>query len=873
MTRKPLWVLGLLGVAFLAHADTLSPTSLRISDPDDTRGLTVLAARLPDTVTLDPGWRAVDDSGVLLQAELAFDDGGVVLTGLLRAREATTVALYPHGLAETPVHTLNLDPTRATQGEAELLRQWAAARNRRWADAAPGSLLANWRRLAARTYLGETANPARTARRGPPSAYSLFSGEAAIRETLQRQLIDADPEQVGTALPLSELQGPTVASHPFAELLAAGAPTGELDLARLVPPDRYFFYTDRPADLLDWLARAAQLSGELAALGQRPLLDRQLVDRYLRRLGLEREAVQRLSALALELALFGPDLYLAEGSHLTVLLRLPGVAQPLLNLFPGLPEEDGLASVGEPAVHLARHGDILILSTSAGEAGAALDLARNGGDASLGASAEFRYLLGQLPLAEDSDEVFFYLSDPFIRAMVGPRLKIAQHRRNAVRARLDLLSAAALLYELDHGAPASIDALLAANLVVEDWLVLPDGGRLRLGDDGVAEAPGYGTLGAMTPLDDLTVETASSAEAAGYQRYVDNYNRFWSRYFDPVAIRVRVDEPLTVDTLILPLIENSIYNGVRMAVGGEPVDLAPPTATPAPITVMSLRIGEFLTNSAGNLGPLAAGLGDHLHLALYDGKPIVTLGSSELLGAFGGGWLGVGGNEMLWWGAMASILTQPAAVWLALDPARPAGWLEQTLDWIVSQLPPGSVRLSRIGDGPDRVLSVAAFGIVRFRLFLRPVEDYLVVSNFRADHQLTGPAGPRVGNAALEMVFYGIREMAPRLSLSRLEALQATTLANRDRLLPLLRLGAPDPEAAMARHRQLFGAAPLHPEEGHWLWHVATRELASSSFGNRATPRVPDPALLISEPVAGLAELRLLFRFVEEGVRVRLQLR
>lgn len=877
MTRKSGWVLGLCGMGLsvmtaLVRADALNPTELSISDPATTQGLRVLAARLPEGVVLDPGWRAVDASGVLVGAELMIHPEGTILTGLLRESAETTVALYDHALADTPTHTVTLNPAGAVPAGAELLRDWAATRNRRWVYAAPGSLLLTWRRLAERAYATGEEIMDIMPRLSVPGAYSLFSGEAAIRETLQMELMEADPEAVGVAQPLSSLQGPTVASHPFAEHLAEGAPAGDLPLARLVPPDRYFFYTDRPAKLLDWLDGAARLSGELAALGQRPLLDRQLLDRYLGRLGLDREAVRRLSALTPELAVFGPDLYLAEGSHLTVLLTLPAPVEPLLNLLPGLPDGDGVLSIGEPPVHLARHGETLILSTSASEANAALALARDDGAGSLGESAEFRYMLGQLPL-DDSDELLVYLSDPFIRAMVGPRMKIAQHRRQTVRTRLELLTAANLLHQLDHGAPGSLDRLLSTGLLQSHWLALPDGQRLSLDAQGQALAPGYGSLGAMTPLMDLPVDMASPAEVSGYQAYVENYNRYWSEYFDPVAIRLRVDEGLTVDTLILPLIENSIYDGVRTAVGGEPVDLSPPTATPAPITVMSLKIGEFLANEAGGLGPLGAGLGDHLHLALYDGTPIITLGSSELLGAFGGGWPAFGGGDMLWWGGLASLLTQPAAVWLALDPQRPEGWLDRTLDWIIGQFPGDSVRLSRIGEGPDRVLSVSFAGFVRFRLFLRAVEDYLVVSNFRAEHRLTGPAEPQAANAALEMVFYGIRDLAPQLSLSRLESLQASTLANRDRLLPLLWLGAADPTAAMARHQELFGTAPRHPSEGHWEWHGITGELASSAFGGRDAPRVPDPTLVIPEPVAGLAELRLNFRFVAEGVRIRLRLR
>src|SRR6266536_2644266 len=89
-------------------------------------------------------------------------------------------------------------------------------------------------------------------------------------------------------------------------------------------------------------------------------------------------------------------------------------------------------------------GDLLLVSTSRAELQA---IAAVGG-ASLGRSAEFRYMLTQLPLKKDT-RALIYFSDPFIRRMVGPAVKIGQLRRMRARAEMEMITAGALLYTLD----------------------------------------------------------------------------------------------------------------------------------------------------------------------------------------------------------------------------------------------------------------------------------------------------------------------------------------------------------------------------------------------------------------------------------------
>src|SRR5690606_27366980 len=82
--------------------------------------------------------------------------------------------------------------------------------------------------------------------------------------------------------------------------------------------------------------------------------------------------------------------------------------------------------------------EILIFSSSEQEIDTILQTMK-GGVPSLGHSAEFRYMLTQLA-PTDNTAAYVYLSDPFIRRLTGPALKIAQMRRLEIKARLESFS-------------------------------------------------------------------------------------------------------------------------------------------------------------------------------------------------------------------------------------------------------------------------------------------------------------------------------------------------------------------------------------------------------------------------------------------------
>lgn len=903
-------LIGLLATLWLglpasvtAQDRSVAPLAIQASDPGQTVELPVIGIELPASVftpyaeTFYPDqWRVETQNHGPRQLYFAPDaeDDTRRLYGLWQPTRPTTLILH---FAEDwvhfqPVFSVPLDPAQLQPGPAELLANWASARNAFFSryvvdSQASSQLLAAWMRLAGQIYgsgdpgpLNRQSLPAE-----PVNVFSLLSGEAAIQETLQQQLLEAAPERQPAAETLADLSGPDVPAQPFAEKLG-NRPGVELAIARLVPPDRFFVHSDSPAKTLGWLDEIAEVGFEFAGLQQRSYLRRELIERYLARLHLSRTLLDGLSPLAGQVALFGPDVYLGEGSHLTLLVEatasplLDGLLKRVLGANPA--DADGIFAYGEaePA-YFTRFERWLIFSTSRTEAATALQLAKNGGTGSLGDSAEFRYMLEQLPLVQGNG-LYVYFSDPFIRAMVGPQVKIAQLRRSQARARLHLVTAAALLYELDHGTAATLEELLRLGYVDRAWLGSSEGDRVEL-NNAVARSRLYGTLAAMTPLQELAIDSITVAERDAYQVYVDDYSRYWSEYFDPIGIRINMDEPLTVETLILPLIENSLYDAVRELIGGEPVALTVPAVTPEPVTMLSFKLPQGLARGIAaeqlhrdRIGfRLLQRLGNSVHIALYDNDPVVTLGSADVLGAFATPWLG--GRDFLLWGLLGSLLTQPVALFVELDGRLDAVTLEDFVWDLVLDGDFGDSSFEQLGqDGRGWVYTLNVENLFRFHLYIRQIGNYLAISNRQIDFQpVDKTAEAPQANAWLHIAFNQIKALAPSLHLHQMQRRSSAEMKNIGRLLPFMLLKAETPAAAEERHAMIYGSRPAHPDGGEWLWQPLAQDLESSVFGSLWVPRLPsyfeDPAHPVG-PLRDLNALDVRFRFEDAGVRVKLTL-
>ncbi len=279
---------------------------------------------------------------------------------------------------------------------------------------------------------------------------------------------------------------------------------------------------------------------------------------------------------------------------------------------------------------------------------------------SLGASAEFAYIRTLTPRGAKEEDGFIYLSDSFIRRLMSPQLKLTERRRALCYNHLRMIGHAALLYRTETGkAPASLaelaEAQCAPGLFGEAHLACPDEGQYSLADDGLTGVCSrHGHTRFLTPCIEIPVTQVTGAEADEYKAFLEEYNRYWRTFFDPIALRVQITpKQYRLETIVLPLIDNSIYTALAEALGGE---VEPLDSLPAPrrnIFSVALRLNKEKT--LARLNPLGLleyqnsmakrlkldeflfkGLGNQLSLHVYDSRPTFDLNLPSLLGLLAG---------------------------------------------------------------------------------------------------------------------------------------------------------------------------------------------------------------------------------------------
>src|SRR5262249_28612431 len=155
------------------------------------------------------------------------------------------------------------------------------------------------------------------------------------------------------------------------------------------------------------------------------------------------------------------------------------------------------------------------------------------------------YIRTLLPRGAKEEDGFVYLSDPFIRRIVSPQVKLGQFRRQLCYNHLRMIGHAALLYRTEYGkAPASLDELVRTQCTPGPFnvreLKCPSGGEYTLSADGTHGVSSvHGTALNMVPLLETPLTEVNGLEAAEYRAFVSEYNQYWRTFFDPIALRIQ----------------------------------------------------------------------------------------------------------------------------------------------------------------------------------------------------------------------------------------------------------------------------------------------------------------------------------------------
>lgn len=723
------------------------------------------------------------------------------------------------------------------------------------------------------------------------SVFSILGGRAAVEETLQLQALNVTETNQPKVVDIDSIQGVTVKSHPFKEMLAGHA-GGQLQLAKYAPQDRFFLYIGKPTAVASMLDAGAPFIASVGSALTGNALNYGIEKRYLKRLGMNRDQLNLIlkSGLVQEMALFCPDLFFIDGTEITVVAKVdqPELLQRLVSLLNPAAKETGSivklpGAEGQPAYMAMRKG-LLFLGTNRSELEKSLALAKANGKGSLADSDEFRYMLTKLGVNENT-RGYAYFSDPFVRRLVGPRMKIAQRRRMLAKSQMEALTACSMLARIDApGSNLNVEQLKVNGYLPTTWTATD----FSIDDTGLVHSETYGTLTDMRSLSEIPIQDITSDEASAYKTYLDNYSRYWRRFFDPIAVRLNEPTPdqLELQTFILPLVDNSIYNGLRLAMETERKNqsLSVPLIEPTPVVKFSMNLSEqgwqTITENFSDLFTLYSGagsallddLGPSVHLAIFDSDPVIALGSGDVFGSFGSSFSGGNADAMLILPVALSMLTRPCSVFVETqNPERTAQFLRQAATIRTDERNRNNdfnIQVYQEGNSDKWVWMMNVMGVIKLRYGIEIIDNYVVIRNipWSSDERIIEVVPAELNAAALQISPAACVEQLPGLFAAASDSNSRIAMSGLGRLFPFMLGNEKTIESAKSEHERLFGFYPKQVTGDLLTWK--DNHLHSRDYGEPIRQRQPvfDP-----EKPFGLMNqidfLRLNMQFEDDGLR------
>ncbi len=462
--------------------------------------------------------------------------------------------------------------------------------------------------------------------------FETTTGAAAITESLQLRRMNPvvrrgdEPRSIA----IGTIKGIDIAEHPWKKMMGDRKPASE-PLARLVPHDNYYLHFKSIARFLEFSELLDQWGTNLTRAYEVTSRDHRLKDRYEQQLCLRSTLLGKtLGPLVIKgIGITGNDLYLREGSDVAILFQVVNsdlfmaAVEPFLaearkkwgdrlqeqtNVYHGVKIESFLTPSREVSLHRARVDDLVIYANSRVGLQRILD-ASQGRSKRLAESLDFQYMRTVFRAEDPSEDGFAFLSDAFIRQLVGPATKIKEKRRLEALVSLHMLTHGALFTAWETGKPpvSQKNLLTVAGLKLEE-LPMPQGPAAFWDPERlVARSEVYNTIHFATPLIELPLDQVTPTEAAEYNRFRLEYLGLWRQYFDPIGMRVALKEgQVQLETYILPLIENSTYNQLRRVTGQKTVRLDPARISDKTLLQYVIRLTSNLNDRQELFGGRAA---------------------------------------------------------------------------------------------------------------------------------------------------------------------------------------------------------------------------------------------------------------------------
>jgi len=765
----------------------------------------------------------------------------------------------------------------------------------------PGAALFRHRAFEASRALGERAkvpqedtHPDRAWGRDEVlDTYDLMSGGRALSENLQLDRLIAVGRGDAPLVDTASLKGITVQDMDWAPLIAGATP--RLDsLARCIPADQHALFFPSFKEMADLMDEADAHGTPILELLESRSEDAGTKQFYQRQLCVELTELARTFGpqVVRSVAMTGSDPYLRTGSDVAIIFdaktpralvvfiaakhQLALQAGGGVDKVAGKTGDTAYTGVVSPTRHvcsyMAQFGDTVVVTNSLvqirriGEAVA-------GKEPAIQALPEYVFFRTRYPLVDDESAAFLILSDATIRRWCGPAWRIGNSRRTR---------AAGLMAEAQA---ARIEALARGQVTPEDITPagpVPGGGTLALTPEGVVSSV-YNTLRFMTPIAELDLTRVTENEAYAYNRWRDQYQRYWRQYFDPIGAKVMLrDGVLQSDVSVIPLIVSSEYHEVAELTRGAPLDPQAGNAHDA--------LARFVValNKDSQLMQMAKGFASTIVTDKLGMEPLGWLGK----------WIEIYADDDPFWEELSKAESTdefmrqnaprlPIAVHLHVsDPVKLAVFLSSLRAW-VDQTSPGLtvwdtrqhketqyVRIrpadTRHGDMPEGLAICYAtmpdaFVITLNESLLQRTIDWRHAAGEGKD---AAPAAPLVGESvAAQMSARGIRVLLTLFG----EEYRRRTQVRAWNALPILnelRRICPDADP-VALYEQLWHIRLLCPAGGSYRWNEEWQTMESTMLGNPGR-QLPCPAMPAALRAVTRGNLGLTFE--QNGVRACVQL-
>mgnify|MGYP005845899741 CR=1 FL=1 len=465
--------------------------------------------------------------------------------------------------------------------------------------------------------------PGNRRRNNLDATYELFTGSRAIAENLalDRELILGN-EKDGEHVALDSIQGVTVREIDWTEMLEP-TETAIDPLAHYIPHDQH-------AIIIPSMPRLFSLLDTLESDGI-PILQsfdvrneyRGLATRYRHQMGLDVPDALAAKLPIDRVAITGGDPFFPTGTDVAVLLEtqkpdalfkaLRATLALKAKLRDAKPIDDATAWESPDrsfSTHLIKLDKAVVIANSAAQIERIRAVLAKKTPA-LGSLDEYRFFRQRYPLGE-AESAYLFFSDPTIRRWVGPRMRIAASRRTRALAALSELTAQHV-----------------------DGLELPDTyapllGKTRVHDSTI-HSENFLTIPFLKPISEMSLDRVTPAEAEAYDRWRTGYERGWGAAFDPIAMRLQLDDQQrALDLSVIPLTIDSDYREWIEITGSKAPEKGALAAHPDARAFFSMaidpehsRIREWGTQSSELLPNLKAEplawVGDSITVFIDDG--------------------------------------------------------------------------------------------------------------------------------------------------------------------------------------------------------------------------------------------------------------